>query len=132
MSIGLLAQISGREAPSGGLAGVCVFFVIYLALIVLMVASMWIVFRKAGQPGWAAIIPIYNVIVLLQVAGKPIWWIILSFIPIANVVVSILLCIGVSQNFGKGGGFAIGLFLLPIIFYPILAFGSAQYGGAQA
>lgn len=93
---------------------------------------MWKVFSKAGQPGWAAIIPIYNVIVLIQVCQKPLWWIVLFFIPIANLVAVILLAIALAKVFGKGGGFAAGLILLPIIFYPVLAFGSAQYAGGTS
>jgi len=104
--------------------------VICLALIALMIITMWIVFTKAGQPGWASIIPIYSAYVLMLVAGKPGWWLILMFIPVVNAVVSIMVAIGVAENFGKGAGFGIGLAFLPIIFYPILAFGSATYGGA--
>jgi uncharacterized membrane protein YoaK (UPF0700 family) len=84
---------------------------------------------KAGKPGWAAIIPIYNVIVLLQIAGKPLWWIILLFIPIVNLIMAILIGIAVAKKFGKSGGFGVGLALLGFIFYPILGFGDAQYQG---
>jgi ABC-type transport system involved in cytochrome c biogenesis permease component len=69
--------------------------------------------------------------VLLKVAGKPGWWVLLFFIPIVNLVIAIIAMIGVAQNFGKGGGFVVGLILLPIIFYPVLAFGSAQYRGIE-
>jgi hypothetical protein len=104
--------------------------VIWLALIAVMIISTWIVFTKAGQPGWASIIPIYQAYVLLLIAGKPGWWLVLMFIPVANFVVAIMVAIGVAENFGKSAGFGIGLAFLPIIFYPILAFGSATYGGA--
>ena len=75
------------------------------------------------------LIPIYNLIVLVKIAGKPIWWFILFFIPIANIVVAILVPIALAEKFGKGVGFGIGLILLGFIFYPILAFGDAQYQG---
>ena len=114
-------------ASGGGFIGI-----IYLAIIILMIVGMWKVFSKAGQPGWASIIPIYNVIVLLQIAGKPIWWIILCLIPIVNFVVAILVYIALANNFGKGGGFAAGLLFLPFVFFPILGFGSAQYQGSGA
>ncbi len=93
----------------------------------LIIISVWKVFIKAGQPGWAAIVPIYNMYVLLKISGKPGWWIVLLFVPVVNLVISIITLFGLAQNFGKGGGFAIGLLFLPIIFYPILGFGSASY-----
>ena len=104
--------------------------IIHLAIVVLAVVSMWKVFVKAGKPGWASIIPIYNMIVMLQIAGKPIWWIILLFLPIANIVVSLLVGIAIAENFGKGAGFGVGLALVGIVFFPILAFGNARYLGA--
>ena len=97
-----------------------------------MIAAMWKVFTKAGKPGWASIIPIYNMVVLLDIAGKPVWWIILFFIPIVNLIFAILTYVGLADRFGKGGGFAVGLILLGIIFFPILGFGGAQYRGAVA
>ncbi|HMP89262.1 MAG TPA: DUF5684 domain-containing protein [Kiritimatiellia bacterium] len=113
-----------NQAEAGG-AGI--ILIIQLALIVLIVVSMWKVFTKAGKPGWASIIPIYNLIVLLQIVGKPLWWIVLLLIPFVNLVVAIILAFKLAETFGKGGGFAVGLILLPIIFYPILAFGDASY-----
>jgi hypothetical protein len=117
---------------SGGGAGGVVVGIIYLAILVLMIASMWKVFVKAGKPGWAAIVPIYNIVVLLQIANKPIWWIILYCIPIVNFIIMIIVFVALAKAFGKGVGFAIGLLLLSVIFFPILAFGSAQYVGAGA
>jgi hypothetical protein len=99
----------------------------YFGMIVLVIVGMWTTFTKAGKPGWASIIPIYNLIVLIEVAGQPIWLLILFFIPIANIVAAVLVAIGVAKNFGKGGGFAIGLVFLPFIFYPILGFSNARY-----
>lgn len=113
---------------AAGAAGTGILLV-YFAILILMIVSLWKVFSKAGQPGWACIVPIYNVIVLLKIAGKPLWWILLMFIPIVNFVIAILTYIALAKNFGKGGGFAAGLILLPVIFFPILAFGDAQYSG---
>jgi ABC-type sulfate transport system permease subunit len=104
-----------------------VFTLIWLAVAVLMIASMWKIFTKAGEPGWAAIIPIYNAIVLLKIAGKPVWWIILLIIPLVGLVIGIMVAIALAQNFGKGAGFGVGLVLLPFIFGPMLGFGSAEY-----
>jgi hypothetical protein len=101
--------------------------IVMLAFAVLMIASMWKVFSKAGKPGWAAIIPIYNIIVLLDIAKKPVWWIVLFLIPVVSLIMSIMVAVGVANNFGKGVGFGLGLAFLSPIFYPILAFGSAQY-----
>ena len=100
--------------------------IIYLAILIFQIVALWKVFVKAGQPGWAIIIPIYNIYVLLQIAGKPGWWLLLLFIPVVNIVINALMYIEIANNFGKGIGFAIGLFLLPIIFFPILAFSDAQ------
>ena len=99
----------------------------WIVLVLLIVAGMWKVFVKAGKPGWAAIVPIYNIIVLLEIAGKPLWWFILFFIPIVNIIVIIIVLVALARNFGKGVGFALGLLILPFIFYPILGFGDARY-----
>jgi hypothetical protein len=99
----------------------------YLAVLLLVVIGMWKVFVKAGKPGWAAIIPIYNLVVLLEIVGKPIWWIILMLIPLVNLIVYIIILVELAKRFGKGVGFAIGLLIFPFICFPILGFGSAQY-----
>jgi len=111
-----------------------VFVLFYLAIIILMIASIWTIFSKAGKPGWAAIIPIYNVIVLLEIVGKPWWWLLLFLIPFANIVFLIIVIHKLSLSFGHEVGFTLGLIFLGIIFYPILGFGSSKYigpGGVQ-
>lgn len=102
-------------------------WIIYLAVIVIVIAGIWKAFEKAGKPGWAAIVPIYNVIVMLEIAKKPLWWIVLMLIPIVNIVIAIILNIEIAQKFGKGAGFGLGLSFLGFIFWPILGFGDAQY-----
>lgn len=109
-----------------------VFWLCYSVVIILMIASWWKMFSKAGQPGWAAIIPIVNLYFFCKVAGRPGWWLILMFIPLVNLIIIIILCIDVAKAFGKGVGFGIGLVFLPFIFYPILGFGSAQYHGTSS
>ncbi len=104
-------------------------FIIYFAVIVLLIASMWGVFAKAGKPGWAALIPIYNLIVLLEIVGKPWWWLLLMMIPLLNIVFAVWTYNLLSKSFGKSEGFTVGLLLLSIIFLPILAFGEAKYQG---
>lgn len=106
-------------------------FAVEIAILVAIIAGFWKVFVKAGKPGWAAIVPIYNVIVLLEIAGKPLWWIILFLIPIVNIVMVVLVGIAVAKKFGKSDAFGIGLGLLGFIFYPILGFGDAQYQSAE-
>jgi len=100
--------------------------IVYLAVCVLQIAALWKIFIKAGQPGWASIIPVYNLYVFLLVAGKPGWWLVLMFIPLVHIVIAILTSLGIADNFGKGAGFGVGLALLPFIFFPILAFGDAE------
>jgi hypothetical protein len=90
----------------------------------------WKVFTKAGQPGWASIVPIYNAYILCKIAGKPGWWVVLLMIPLVGFIFAALLCIALAEAFGQGAGFGIGLLLLSIIFFPILGFGSARYQGA--
>jgi len=110
-----------------GVGAIVLFF--YLAIMVLVIAGFWKTFTKADQPGWGALIPIFNLYLLCKIAGKPGWWVLLFFIPIANIVIPLLISIAVAENFGKGAGFGIGLWLLSPIFYPILGFGDAQYQG---
>jgi Family of unknown function (DUF5684) len=115
-------------ASSGGAA--IILWLIYVAVIVFVIAGLWKTFTKAGEPGWAAIIPIYNYIVWLKIIGRPIWWIVLLFIPFVNFVVLIIMAIDLAKAFGKGTGFGLGLVFLSFIFIPILGFGDAQYQGA--
>jgi hypothetical protein len=104
----------------------------YIAVIVFAIVVQWKIFTKAGQPGWASIIPIYNIIVLLEIVGKPWWYLLLMLIPIVNIVILIMVMIALAKVFGKDSGFAVGLILLSIIFMAILAFGDAKYLGPQA
>lgn len=105
------------------------FLYVCLAVIVLVVIAQWKVYEKAGKPGWAAIIPIYNIIVLMQIIGKPPWWVILYFIPGINIIFVIWATNLLSKSFGKDEAFTVGLLLLSVIFWPILGFGGAEYQG---
>ena len=130
----ILAQSNAElDTATGAAAGAALLFtLIYLAIVVLVIASMWRVFTKAGKPGWAAIVPIYNTIVLLEIVGKPTWWIILLLIPFVNIIVLLIVINELSKSFGRGVGTTLGLIFLGFIFWPILAFGSAQYQGGGA
>ena len=127
--IGLQEDFGG--AGGGLMAAGCgmVMFLVWAVVLIGVIAGLWKVFDKAGKPGWAAIVPIYNIIVWLEIVGKPIWWIILLFIPIVNFVVLIILSIALAEKFGKGAGFGIGIAFLGFIFIPILGFGDARYQG---
>jgi hypothetical protein len=108
-----------------------VIIVLYIAFIVVIIAGMWKAFAKAGHPGVACIVPFWNIIVIVQMAGKPVWWFLLFFIPIVGIVIAIIVSIGVAENFGKSAGFGVGLAFLGFIFWPILGFGDAQYQGVS-
>jgi len=125
----LLAQVeySTEGKPPSPLS-----MIVGLLIALLLIIAMWKVFTKAGQPGWASIIPIYNLYIWCKIVGRPGWWIILMLIPFVNFVICIILCIDMAKSFGKGAGFGIGLALLGIIFWPILGFGSAPYQGPSA
>jgi hypothetical protein len=105
------------------------FVLFYLAIVVFLIIAMWKVFEKAGQPGWAAIVPIYNTYVMLKISGKPGWWLLLMLIPIVNIIFAVWMMNMISKSFGKDEGFTVGLVLLGIVFFPILAFGEARYLG---
>ena len=119
-------------AATGILAFLGIILFIGFIIWLIMVIAFWKIFTKAGKPGWAAIIPIYNTIVLLEIVGKPVWWIILLIFPPTALIFGIWTINLLSKSFGQSEGFTIGLLLLGIIFYPILAFGNYQYLGPSA
>jgi len=121
--MGLFASSSGAAGAGIGV----LLFIVYVAFIVLMIASMWKTFEKAGQKGWTAIIPILNIIVLLKVVHKELWWIILFIIPCVSIIAWIIVSFDVARAFGKGAGYGLGLIILPFIFLPMIGFGSATY-----
>ena len=94
---------------------------------VAMLAALWRIFSKAGQPGWKALVPIYGAVVFMRIVKRPGWWVLLLVIPLVNIIPSTMLCIDLARVFGKGGGYAAGLMLVPPVFLLMLAFGNAQY-----
>ena len=127
----LLAQVEySYSSTSKGKPPGPVFWICYAVYTILIIAAWWKIFSKAGQPGWAAIIPIYNWIVWCKIVGRPAWWVLLLLI--CFPIFFIILSIDLAKSFGKGVGFAIGLILVSIIFFPILGFGSATYQGPSA
>lgn len=130
--LGVLAQQGGGDAgdaAAGAVGGA--IMIVYLGILIVALVGMWKVFEKAGKPGWGAIIPIYNIVLLLEIVGKPIWWLLLLFIPCVNVVILLILFLELAKCFGKGAGFGIGLWLLGFIFFPLLGFSDAKYRGPQ-
>lgn len=116
--------VSTTSGLTGAIAAMGLFFwVLFMALSILMIISLWKIFKKAGKPGWASIIPIYNIYIMCEIAEKEWWYVLLSCVPFANIYAMIVLYNGMAKRFGKSGGFVAGMILLPVIFFPILAFG---------
>jgi hypothetical protein len=133
--LSIFAAAPGGDIPDvgGGLmAALWTYMIVSLVVFAIVVIGMYKVFEKAGQPGWAAIVPIYNAWILVtEIAQKPPLWFVGLLIPCVNIIVMLLVCMEVANKFGQGGGFGIGLFLLGIVFWPLLGFGSAQYEGRK-
>lgn len=126
----LYSTTTTDPASEGFLAGIGIgMLLVILALIVVIVVAQWKIFTKAGKPGWASLIPIYNTLVMLQIVGRPLWWFFLLLIPIVNIIPAIIVTNDLSKSFGKDIAWTVGLIFLPIIFYPILGFGSSKYVG---
>src|SRR5690606_16586713 len=102
----ILAQTEAYEPGAAETVGGFVGGLLYLGFIVVLIAAMWKIFTKAGKPGWAAIVPFYNIIVLLEIVGRPLWWFVMLLIPLVNIVFAFLLTIDLAKSFGKGIGFA--------------------------
>ena len=126
----MLHTLAQNNTPSMAWMGLPL--IIYLAFVILMILAGWKMYEKASQPGWACIIPIYNIFIFCKIVGRPGWWVILMFIPLVSIFIAILLAVDLAKSFGKGVGFALGLIFLPFIFIPILGFGDAQYEGPAA
>jgi hypothetical protein len=108
-------------------AGGGVFFLFFAAILIFYVVAYWRVYEKAGEPGWGAIVPFYNIYLLCKIAGRPGWWLILYFIPFVNLVIALVVSLDLAKAFSRSAGFGLGLWLLSFIFVPILGFGPAQY-----
>ena len=116
--------VSTTSGLTGAIAAMGLFFwILSMALSILMIISLWKIFKKAGKPGWASIIPIYNIYIMCEIAEKEWWYVLLSCVPFANIYAMIVLYNGMAKRFGKSGGFVAGMILLPVIFFPMLAFG---------
>ena len=139
----ILAQASGNQeaaAQFGALLSLIAGFgmILVAGIVVVTLIGMWKVFTKAGEPGWAVLVPIYNLIVLLRIAGLPWYWVFAPFVAIVPILGWIAYMVWIvwvhhriSTRFGQGVGFTIGLTLLGPIFWLILGFGSSKYVAEQ-
>ena len=126
MTIPVLAQLGSNDAArTAAAAASTTTSLVILAIVVLLIAAMWKVFERAGEHGWAVLVPIYNLVVLCRVAGVSGWWVLAAFLPFLNIIFVFVTSIGVAQRFGKGSGYGFGLALLPFIFWPMLAWGDS-------
>jgi hypothetical protein len=138
LPIFMVTQYKLGAGGFGRIMVLAVFLVAFVSLLLLIamlaLLGYYRLFKKAELPGWAAIVPIYNLICFLRIGKKPEWWILLLFIPLVNIVISIIATHAVSKAFGKDEGFTLGLIFLPFIFVPLLGFGEEPqwiYGTAS-
>lgn len=129
-----VCRVNGQVVPCPAGLGVIASIVPILVIVVfvIMIASMWRIFTKAGKPGWASIVPIYNIIVMIDIVKMPVWTIILVFIPFVNAVFMLVVIYNLGKVFGKEMGFILGMIFLSPIFYPILAWSDAAYQGGSS
>jgi hypothetical protein len=121
-----LAQVTYTTSGSISAGLLFLYFIVFYAIAVI---PFWVIFTKAGQPGWPALIPIYSFYILIKVVGRPGWWLLLFLIPFVNFVILIIIYNDLSKSFGHGVGFTLGLIFLNLIFFYILAFGSSTFRG---
>jgi hypothetical protein len=126
-----LTPLSTLEVPavalqSGDIGGI-VFLLVQLVVVGLQIAGAWLVFEKAGHAGWKAIVPIYNLYVMLQIGEQAWWWLLLVIVPVVNLYAVYRIHRGVAEAFGRGIGFGLGLTFLGVVFFPLLGFGDYQY-----
>jgi uncharacterized membrane protein YhaH (DUF805 family) len=126
----LLLQSDTSVGGGGAILAGGITFIVMLAIFAVCVAGAWKVFAKAGQPGWAALVPIYNFYILMKIAGRPAWWLLLCFLPLINIVIFFLVATDLAKAFGKSAMFGVVmLFLLSPIGFLIVGFGDARYVG---
>ncbi len=106
---------------------IVVFSIVILPITIMMVIALWKIFEKADKPGWAVLVPIYDLAVLFQIVGRPWWYIFLMLIPGAQIVLWGIVAINLARVFDKNWAFGLGIFLIPFIFVPILGLGKAVY-----
>jgi hypothetical protein len=127
------AAAAGGAAFAGIMVFVGIIWLISMAVAIVSIIAMWKLFAKAGKPGWAAIVPIYNIIVWCEIVGRPLWWILLMFVPLVQIFVILALSIDLAKSFGKDITFGVLLFFFQPIMLLLLAFGKdTHYVGPVA
>lgn len=127
------ASSSADAAAAAGAASfLLVFWLIWLVATVVMVVALWKLFTKAGKPGWAAIVPIYNVAVMLEISGRPVWWLVLFLVPIFGTWIGIVMMLDFVRSYGKSMGFGVVSVFFPYVTLPIMAFDKSKYVGPAA
>lgn len=116
------------QSNGGGAVG-GVAFLVLLGFLVVVLGGVWKAFEKAGQPGWGALVPIYNTYLMIRIGGNAWWWLLLLFVPLVNFFVALKVMIDVARAFGQGVGFGLGLGVLGFVFWPLLGFGGYEYLG---
>ncbi len=112
-----------------GTTGVMIILVVLLIFALVMIVAQWKIYEKAGQAGWKCLVPLYNMYVMVLICGKPWWWFLLLLIPVVSVAIYLLMMLALAERFGKGPLFGVGLFFLPFICFPVLAFDGSVYLG---
>ena len=127
-------NLQGMPGMDGGeLSGLLILpLILYVILLIILLIGIWKMFEKGGIPGILGLIPVVNLFFLAKLAGKPVWWGLLYFIPFVNVVIAIIILIGIAERFGRGIGTTLGLVFLTPIFFCILGFGSAKWSPPPA
>ena len=131
MNYGYDVNVADVAVASGAMAGLGFTMIFMFLFFIFLLVCMYKVYKKAGRKGWEALVPIYNIVVLMQIAGLPSWYIVLYFVPIANIYVMFKTYIELAHKFGKSTGFGILLIFFSFVFLPILAFGDATYNGGD-
>lgn len=119
------------QGSGGGSEGLWLLVAATMAVNIVGIAGIWLTFRKAGEPGWAAIVPLYNIYIMIQVSDNEWWWVLLVLVPVVGIFALLKIFIDLAHNFGRGVLFGLGLWLFSPIFFPILGFGGAEYSGRR-
>jgi hypothetical protein len=126
-----MVMLAQSNSSGGGMIAM-LMLLIQVAFVVGAIAGLWKVFAKAGQPGWAAIVPLYNIYIWTKIVGRPWWFLLLFLIPFINLLAAIVMCWDLARSFGKSALFTVGLVLLSPVFLIMLGFGKDQYKGPAA
>jgi hypothetical protein len=126
-----MSLFTGALAPLQAGGGGTLESLLSLAFLAVVIAGAWKTFEKAGEPGWAAVIPLYNLWVMVRISDNAWWWFALLFVPLVQLIAVIKVSLDIARKFGQGILFGVGLWLIPIVFWPLLGFGDYRYRGGS-